>query len=128
MSDWDTIAAIEKAITEKYGEDAVTNPKSLWTPEKELDYIEQVKECAALEKKKNENISITEQNGFLIKKKLVTSSSQDVCKVRECAKYSRNARDDVYILKYECCFECYIKYVDGREDLWEERKKVICYG
>ena len=37
------IAAIEKAISKKYGKEAVQNPRGNWDEEKEKDYIEQVK-------------------------------------------------------------------------------------
>ena len=35
--DLNYIAALEKAITEKYGELTIINPKSLWTEEKEKE-------------------------------------------------------------------------------------------
>ena len=34
------IAAIEKAITEKYGKETVENPRSRWNEEKEKEYLE----------------------------------------------------------------------------------------
>ena len=42
-NDFNDIAAVEKAISKKYGDDAVANPRSGWCPEKEKEYIEQVK-------------------------------------------------------------------------------------
>jgi hypothetical protein len=30
--------------------------------------------------------------------------------------------------KFDCCYECYIKFVEGREELWQERKKVMLDG
>ena len=42
--DLNKIAAIEKAIAEKYGEDAVSNPRSNWGDEKEKEYLEQLSE------------------------------------------------------------------------------------
>ena len=41
--DLNTIAKIEQAISKKYGPQTITNPKSGWTKEKELDYLEQIK-------------------------------------------------------------------------------------
>ena len=41
----DEVAALEKAIREKYGEQAITNPKGAWNPEKEAGYIEEVKKA-----------------------------------------------------------------------------------
>ena len=48
--------------------------------------------------------------------------------MKDCKRYSFNLKDDVYMNKFECCFECYIKYVEGREELWQERKKVMSDG
>ena len=33
------VVKIEKAISEKYGEETIVNPKSLWSAEKEDEYI-----------------------------------------------------------------------------------------
>ena len=38
---YDKIAAIEKAISEKYGEEAVVNPHAGWNEIKEEEYIKQ---------------------------------------------------------------------------------------
>ena len=37
--DLDYIARLEKAIEEKYGKEAIINPKSNWTDEKEKQYL-----------------------------------------------------------------------------------------
>ena len=42
--DYNYIAALEKAIAEKYGKDAVQDFRSMWTPEKEKDYLSDLKE------------------------------------------------------------------------------------
>ena len=125
--DWDKIAAVEKAIKEKYGENAIQNPKSNWNADKEQNYIEQVKEQAEIIQEKSQKQETIHENGFLIKKKLFTTKTSRVCKVLKCSRYSFSINDDVYMNKYECCYECFIKYVEGREDLWEERKKVMFY-
>jgi hypothetical protein len=127
-TDWDKIAAIERAVKEKYGENAIANPKANWSAEKEADYIEQVKQQAQITHQKHEKQEIVEENGFLVKKKLFISKTNRTCPVLECNSYSFSIKDDVYMNKFGCCFECYIKYVEGREDLWEERKKVITDG
>ena len=41
--DLNYIANVEKAISDKYGEETIQNPKSLWTKEKEEEYIKQLK-------------------------------------------------------------------------------------
>ena len=37
------VARVEKAISEKYGSEAVQNPRANWTPAKEADFLEQLK-------------------------------------------------------------------------------------
>lgn len=128
MTDWDKIAAIEKAVKEKYGDNAIHNPKANWDEEKEKQYIEQVKECAEIIKQKSETQETIQENGFLLKKKLITTKTSRVCPVRDCSRYSFSLKDDVYMNKFDCCYECYIKFVEGREDLWRERKKVMLNG
>ena len=41
--DLNDIAAVEKAISSKYGNEAIANTRSGWDQEKEKEYIEQVK-------------------------------------------------------------------------------------
>ena len=125
MTDWDKIAAVEKAVKEKYGDQSIHNPKANWDEEKEKQYIEQVKECAQIIKQKSETQETIQENGFLVKKKLFTTKTSRVCPVKDCNRYSFSLKDDVYMNKFDCCYECFIKYVEGREDLWRERKKVM---
>ena len=127
-TDWDKIAAVENAVIEKYGEKAIHNPKANWNEEKEKDYIEQVKQQAKIISEKSQNQETIEENGFLLKKKLFTTKTSRVCPVIECKRYSFSLKDDVYVNKFDCCYECYIKYVEGREDLWQTRKKVMTNG
>ena len=44
--DLNKIAYVEKAIAKKFGQEAIINPKSGWTDEKEEEYLEQLKEFA----------------------------------------------------------------------------------
>ncbi len=127
-NDWDKIAAIEKAVKEKYGEAAIHNPKANWNEEKEKDYIQQVKERAEKIAEKQTNQEIVQENGFLLRKKLFTTKTVRVCPIKTCKRYSFSIKDDVYMSKFECCYECYIKFVEGREELWQERKKVMTDG
>ena len=54
MKDPNQLVKIEQAIQEKYGEDTIQNPKTTWTPEKEKQYLEQIKKLTKLEKTKEE--------------------------------------------------------------------------
>jgi hypothetical protein len=128
MTDWDKIAAIERAVKEKYGDNAIHNPKANWNEDKEKNYIEQVKKQSIEESNKIQKLETIQENGFLVKKKLFTTKTSRVCPVKDCKRYSFNLKDDVYMNKFDCCYECYIKFVEGREELWQERKKVMCNG
>ena len=41
--DLNYIAALEKAIKKKYGDDAIQNPAKYWDEDKETDYLKQLK-------------------------------------------------------------------------------------
>ena len=113
--DLNYIAALEKAIAEKYGQEAVLNPASFWTEEKEKEYLKELKEQAPNDYKIQYEEKV-EVDGFFIPKKLINKDTNRVCPV--CVTYSFSKKDDVYMSKYECCFECYVKYVDDREERW----------
>ena len=116
---WDHIAKIEKAINQKYGEEAIVNPNSEWSEAKEKEYIEQLKEMNTKQASLDEQQEKVEADGFLINKKLLTRAAAILnCPV--CSKRLKTVKDDIYNNKFECCHKCYIKYVDGREDRWLE--------
>ena len=111
------VVKLEKAIAEKYGKEAIQNPKYGWTPEKEKEYIEQVKKIQEKRNQKQEASEKVETNGFLINKKLLNREQKRNCPV--CESYSLEMRDDVYMTKFDCCFKCYIQYVEDRDERWE---------
>ena len=114
--DWDKLAKIERAISQKYGPEAVQNPKGNWTDDKEQEYLKQIRKLSEKETRlydKDEKVDI---NGILMPKKLLNKESNRTCDV--CGVYSFNVRDDVYKSKYECCYECYIQWIEGREERW----------
>ena len=111
------VVKLEKAIAEKYGKEAIQNPKSGWTPEKEKEYIEQVKKIQEKRNQKQDASEKVETNGFLINKKLLNREQKRNCPV--CESYSLEMRDDVYMTKFDCCFKCYVQYVEDREERWE---------
>jgi phage FluMu gp28-like protein len=112
------IIKVEKAIAKKYGEEAIKNPKSHWTEEKEKEYLKQIKELAEKEKRKKEFKEKVEKDGFFLPKNLINKNSKRKCST--CGIYSFDMKDDLYINKYECCFGCYIQYVEGREERWQK--------
>jgi hypothetical protein len=114
--DLNDIAAIEKAISNKYGNEAVANPRSGWSPEKEKDYIEQVKNSEEKRRELAESRDKKELDGYLLSEKLINKQSDRTCPV--CSVYSFDKKDDLYTNRFGCCFKCYIKYVEDREERW----------
>ena len=115
--DFNYIAKVEQAIEQKYGEEAIQNPKANWSEEKEKEYLEQIKKIQQKQRKTSEAKDKIEVNGFFISKKLLNKDSKRLCPV--CETYSFEMKDDLYMSKFECCFDCYIQWVEGREERWE---------
>ena len=57
-----------------------------------------------------------EVNGIKISKKLLNRESLNNCPV--CGSFPKKTLDDVCLVKFECCNDCYIKYVEDREERW----------
>ena len=114
--DQNYIANVEKAIAQKYGTDTIQNPKSNWTDEKEREYLSQLKKFSENERRQQDQEEKVETNGYFISKKLLNKETNRTCPV--CDTYSFNLKDDVYMSKFECCFKCYIQWVEGREERW----------
>ena len=112
--DYNEIAKYEKAIKDKYGEEAIQNPKKDWTQEKEIAYLEDLKTFHANHKHRK-RVAVTE--GFTIKERNPTHDPSRDCLV--CDSYSFLTKDDLYMNKFECCFDCYIQYIEGREERWK---------
>jgi len=110
------IPKLEKAIAQKYGEEAINNPQRLWDEDKEKEYIQQAVEERQKFAKLSESQDKVEQDGFLINKKLLTRDHNRTCPI--CEKYSFHPRDDLYMNKFEACFRCYIQYISDREERW----------
>tara|TARA_B100001093_G_scaffold430524_1_gene426262 strand:- start:480 stop:851 length:372 start_codon:yes stop_codon:yes gene_type:complete len=108
------IAKIEKAIKNKYGEEAIQNPKSSWTPEKEDKYLEDLR---TFYKNKDDKKETKEIDGFLVKVRKNKKTNKRTCPV--CSSYSFSGDDDLYMTKFGCCFNCYIEYVEDREERWK---------
>jgi hypothetical protein len=111
------VIKLEKAIKKKYGGDAIQNPKASWSDEKEQKYLEELKEISKRKTQQNEKVEKVETDGFLVSKQLLTPrGSSRVCPV--CSIYSFEMKDDMYMSKFECCFQCYVKWVENREERW----------
>ena len=108
------IVKVEQAISKKYGEETIQNPKSNWNNEKEKEYLNQLKD---LYKERNELQSEDEEiGGVFINKKLLNKEPSRSCPI--CNTYSFNSNDDVYMSKFGCCEKCYIQWIEDREERW----------
>ena len=105
---------VEQAIAERYGEEAVVNPKSQWDDDKEREYLTELKRNYRAGKGESEQIEL---DGVLISKELLNKESERSCPT--CNTYSFKSVDDLYMTKFDCCFKFYIQYVEGREDRWK---------
>ena len=103
MKDPVHLIKIEKAIQGKYGDEAIQNPKANWDPEKEKEYLEQIKKLAKSEKPKEK----IEVDGVLMPKKLFRKESKRTCP--KCKIYSFDMRDDLYMAKFKRCYVCYLR-------------------
>lgn len=114
--DLNYIAALEKAVKEKYGDLATMNPKHFWNEDKEKEYIEQTKKAVIKERTSQDSKEKIELEGVLIPKKLINKTSNRQCAV--CKAYSFNKKDDVYMNKFVSCYKCYMIYIEGNEERW----------
>ena len=76
-------------IQEKYGEEAIQNPKTTWDDKKEKEYLQQIKKIA----KSEHPIEKIEVEGVLMPKKLFTKESKKIMK----------HVFKLYIQPYYCC-------------------------
>ena len=114
--DFDHIARVEKAIAEKYGEAAISNPQADWDDEKEKEYLKQMKALYQKTKKNQVWQEKVDINGIKVTKKLLNRESLRSCPV--CGNFPKKSMDDVCLTKFDCCSKCYIQYVEGREERW----------
>ena len=74
------IAKLEKAITQKYGEEAINNPACFWDENKEKEYIQQSVEERQKFAKLSEAQDKVEEDGFLISLKLASGAIYNTSK------------------------------------------------
>tara|TARA_A100001391_G_scaffold122350_1_gene83451 strand:- start:1771 stop:2187 length:417 start_codon:yes stop_codon:yes gene_type:complete len=115
-ADLNSIAKLEQAISRKYGPETIVNPRSGWTKDKELDYLEEIKMLYKKQLKRGQDTEKINKDGFFISKKLLTKDEDRVCPA--CFEYSFSLKDDLYMNKYDCCWKCYNHFVKDREDRW----------
>ena len=105
---------VEQAIAEKYGAEAVVNPKSEWDDDKEKEYLSELKDNYRYDKSESERVEV---DGVLISEELLNRESERSCPT--CNTYSFKSVEDLYMTKFEFCHKCYIQWIEGREERWK---------
>ena len=90
----------EKAIIEKYGEAAVKDPRQYWSTDKEKNYLQELKDFY--------------KDSFRDEKLLIEDKKNNSCNI--CNKYCFDKNDGIYLIKFRCCFKCYIEKIEGRKN------------
>jgi len=116
--DQNYVAKVEQAIIDKYGEKGVHNPRSDWTTEKEEEYLQELKKINEKHFAQEKYQEKVDKDGVLLSKKLFKKSGNTSCPT--CKKYNLHSRDEIYVLRWQCCETCYINYVEGREERWQQ--------
>ena len=102
--DLDYIANLEKVISETYGKDTVQDFRSNWLPEKEQAYLDQLKHKTAKPSPKEQRSGVKKPD-----------RSCPVCKT-----YSFSIKDDLYMNRFKCCYDCYIDFAKSRPKQWSD--------
>ena len=69
--------------------------------------------------KNNKKRSYTEKvdvNGIKMSKKLLNRESLKNCPI--CNAFPKGVKDDVSLIKFQCCNSCFVKFVEDREERW----------
>ena len=111
------IAAIERAIAEKYGKDTVQDFRNEWEPDKEKEYLDQLKVLRDKKDKLSANKEEIVVGDIKITKRRSSQNLDRTCPV--CKTYSFSRRDDLYMNRFKSCYDCYIDFIMGREESWK---------
>ena len=119
--DTNYIASVEKAITEKYGKNTAQDFRHEWAEDKEKEYLSQLKEMTT----KRDNNSIKKEEIVVgdvkITKRRTKQKDDRTCPV--CKTYSFSRRDDLYMNRFKCCYDCYVDFVEYREEAWNNGER-----
>ena len=114
--DLNELAELEKLFAEDYGKESLKNFHSEWNEEKERKYLSQLKR-ASLNQKRKESLKV-DIGGVLVSEAALARKTERTCPV--CKTYSFSGKDDLYMNRFKCCYECYIEFVEHREERWQE--------
>ena len=115
------IAAIEKAIAEKYGKDTVQDFRNEWEEDKEKEYLNQLKEMRVKRDKFSTSKEEITVGDVKIKKRPDRQKEDRSCPV--CKTYSFSRRDDLYMNRFKCCYDCYVDFIEYREEAWKSGER-----
>ena len=115
------IAKLEKAIKDKYGEDTINNYDEEWNQEKEKMFLEEIK--GLYTKDQNSENQFSDFGSWKISNKLSKRESLKFCNV--CSIKLSSTKDDIANIKYNCCYSCYIKWVEHREERWDSGWRTV---
>lgn len=107
---------VQKAISEKYGDETIQSLRANWTTAKEISYLKEIRRLSKQQIVEEDPEDKVEVDGVFIPKKLFIKETDRVC--ASCGEYSFNNQDDLYMTKFRCCWKCYVQYVEGREEKW----------
>ena len=116
--DYNYMAAMEKAVSEKYGKTAVQDFRSDWTDEDEKNYLQQLRERHTSKSVASSEKCRTEIGDVIIRKRSNFKKPNRTCPV--CKTYSFSLKDDLYMNRFKSCYRCYIDFVEHRKDKWDE--------
>ena len=116
--DYTYIASVEKAITEKYGKETVQDFRSDWSKEKEEIYLSQLKSRNNKKTEIKNTKQIIEAGDAIIRKRAGGKKPSRTCPV--CKTYSFSSKDDLYMNRFQCCYRCYVDFVEGEEQRWRD--------
>ena len=119
--DLNYIAAVEKAISEKYGKDTVQDFRNDWEEDKEKEYLNQLKDLRVKRDRYQKNHEELIVGDVKIKKRSTDQKTDRTCPV--CKTYSFSRRDDLYMNRFKSCHDCYVDFIIGREEKWHNGER-----
>ena len=114
--DYNHIAAVEKAISEKYGKDAAQDIRSQWDDKREKEYLEQLKKANHRRSKSEHKEEQIAENTYISAR---VDKRKDTRSCPVCKTYSFSMKDDLYMNRFSCCYLCYVDFIQDREERWE---------
>jgi hypothetical protein len=111
------IAALEKAIVEKYGKDTVQDFRNEWAETKEKEYLNQLKEMRIKRDRLSSHREEIKVGDVTITKRQSRQKENRTCPV--CKTYSFSRRDDLYMNRFKGCYNCYTDFIEHREEAWK---------